>query len=164
MRLSYRLRNLFWCHHRIFHLLINHFISMLQSTPHSSFPPHLVCFKAQLPTTNIIYIYNWLSVPSTFTELDLCKRGYQHQQQNDVFSSIISLCFVLYIYHSSFHTQPKNHHNHNEHPCYLLYQAFVEETGGEASFATQVERGTTKQCLAELDNRGRRREHHQQKC
>ena len=39
------------------------------------------------------------------------------------FSSIISLYFVLYIYHSSIHTQPKNHHKHNEHPCYLLYQS-----------------------------------------
>lgn len=164
MRLSYRLRNLFWCHHRIIHLLINHFISMLQSTPHSSFPLRLVCFKARLPTTNIIYIYNWLSVPSTFTELDLCKTKCQCQRKTYDFSSIISLCFVLYIYHSSIHTQPKNHHNHNEHPCYLLYQAFVERTGGEPSFAPQVEREATKQCLAELDSRGRRREHHQQEC
>ena len=62
-----------------------------------------------------------------------------------IFSSIISLYFVLYIYHSSIHTQPKNHHKHNEHPCYLLYQAFVEGTGGEASFAPQVEREATKQ-------------------
>ena len=86
------------------------------------------------------------------------------QQQTYNFTSIISLCFVLYIYHTRFHTQPKSQHNHNEHPCYLLYQAFVEGTGGEASFAPQDERGATKQCLAELDSRGQRREHHQQEC